>query len=263
MQLYTSPARILLVGEGDFSFAAALAKLRGTGAGIVATSYDSLHDVTQKYPGAADRLATLRGCGATIVHGVDATNMYMGATNMFEAVVFNFPHTGVNYRYDNSSYDPNLIARHFQSNQDLLRGFFVAARRLLVPKRGTILVAHKTLDPYDRWDIEGQARAASLCCVDRVPFNKASFPGYTPRTTLRNMCVKSYDVTNSFTYVFRPGEASPARSEMTGRNVLGLVQCSNAMVTPAQKIAHEHRSNMMNPDYLRAHGLPRRPGVLG
>jgi 25S rRNA (uracil2634-N3)-methyltransferase len=53
--LYKRSQRILLVGEGDFSFTLALATVIG-GSGIVATSYDSASDVATKYPSATDVL---------------------------------------------------------------------------------------------------------------------------------------------------------------------------------------------------------------
>ena len=46
--LYSRGQRVLLVGEGDFTFALALAAAVG-GGGIVATSFDSLSDVHSKY----------------------------------------------------------------------------------------------------------------------------------------------------------------------------------------------------------------------
>jgi 25S rRNA (uracil2634-N3)-methyltransferase len=41
IQHYSSSHKILLVGEGDFSFAACLAKAFGTAANMTATSFDS------------------------------------------------------------------------------------------------------------------------------------------------------------------------------------------------------------------------------
>jgi hypothetical protein len=46
--LYRRGQRLLLVGEGDFSFALSLAASVG-GAGITATSFDTLPDVNAKY----------------------------------------------------------------------------------------------------------------------------------------------------------------------------------------------------------------------
>ena len=62
---YSSSHRILLVGEGDLSFAAALAVLEG-GANITASTLDTADELEAKYPAVQERLAALRAAGATI-----------------------------------------------------------------------------------------------------------------------------------------------------------------------------------------------------
>jgi|AntAceMinimDraft_5_1070358.scaffolds.fasta_scaffold140142_1 hypothetical protein len=90
--------RLLLVGEGDFSFALAWARFQARAASptsapalLTATSLDSEADVAKKY-GLAN-VEQLRLLGATVVHGVNATQL--GACNFpyrFDDVRFNFPH---------------------------------------------------------------------------------------------------------------------------------------------------------------------------
>lgn len=94
--------RVLLVGEGDFSFAVALARcITATGARVLATSLESEDVIAQSWRGADNvaALATTPGAGAR--HGVDATAL----TNYFEPgsfdrVVFNFPHIAGKARMD-------------------------------------------------------------------------------------------------------------------------------------------------------------------
>lgn len=72
---YNKSKRILLVGEGDFSFTRSLLRLLGTGANLVATSYDSREVAHQKYASAADIEKELLASGVVVKYGVDATRL--------------------------------------------------------------------------------------------------------------------------------------------------------------------------------------------
>ena len=96
--------RILLVGEGDFSFALSLLATYGC-TSLVATSYDKKGAVISKYPQARGHLQALESEeGCRVIHGVDATKLgksgatYSGGKEIkkggFDRVVFNFPHVG-------------------------------------------------------------------------------------------------------------------------------------------------------------------------
>ncbi|KAK6230033.1 hypothetical protein QUC31_001551 [Theobroma cacao] len=98
---YSSRHEILLVGEGDFSFAACLARSFGSAANMVATSLDSKEMLKRKYSGAMTNLEELKELGCTIIHGVDANTMSRHAllkSKLFDQIVFNFPHAGFLYR---------------------------------------------------------------------------------------------------------------------------------------------------------------------
>ena len=53
---YTPSQSILIVGDGDFSFAHALASKLGTGRDITATSFDTAEEVTEKYAAKVQRI---------------------------------------------------------------------------------------------------------------------------------------------------------------------------------------------------------------
>ena len=102
--------RLLVLGDGDFSFSASLltdkeedtcARKRKTrrgsrekgAASVTATSLDSLEDVLRKYGSAADSLAHLaQDPNATVLHGVDATALAKSPGFCFDTVVWNFPY---------------------------------------------------------------------------------------------------------------------------------------------------------------------------
>jgi hypothetical protein len=96
--------KILLIGEGNFSFARALvrdapAELEHLPArNVTATAYDTEAECYDKYPEAADIVQDLRAAGAEVHFGVDATQL--GRTSSFKGrkwdrIVWNFPHAGL------------------------------------------------------------------------------------------------------------------------------------------------------------------------
>jgi len=97
---------ILLIGEGNFSFARALVMhpptplLHLPARNVTATAYDSEEACYSKYPDAADCVRTLRGAGAEVLFGVDATRLERCTVlrkRCFDRVMWNFPHAGVSY----------------------------------------------------------------------------------------------------------------------------------------------------------------------
>lgn len=95
--------RILLIGEGDFSFARALvhnapAELEYLPPkNVTATAYDSEEACYEKYHNTKDIVGLLRQKGVEVVFGVDGTRLErVGALRgrRWDRVVWNFPHAG-------------------------------------------------------------------------------------------------------------------------------------------------------------------------
>jgi len=95
--------KILLVGEGNFSFARALindppeelASLPPQN--ITATGYDTEEDCYVKHPASRLAVSFLRNCGVEIIFGVDATRLEKHASlkgKRWDRIVWNFPHAG-------------------------------------------------------------------------------------------------------------------------------------------------------------------------
>jgi len=179
--LYSGNERVLLVGEGNFSFARALCEHLGSGAGIYATALDSEAEVKTKYPDAAEHRRVIEDklAGTTLL-GVDATRLhkvkeFRGA---FKKVVFNFPHIGGGEKDVEKS-----VAEH----RKLLAAFFSSAARCLDPeaKGACIHVALKVGEPYKSWKVVQTARAAcpDLDITAAVPFVPSAWPGYVHRRT--------------------------------------------------------------------------------
>lgn len=94
---------ILLIGEGNFSFARALvcnpppALQYLPASNVVATAYDSEEECFSKYPEAQAIVEELRHKGAEVLFGVDATKLESTSSlrnRKFDKIVWNFPHAG-------------------------------------------------------------------------------------------------------------------------------------------------------------------------
>ena len=113
-------ARILLLGEGDFSFAYDLCQVISQVnscsdiVSVVATSFDERIDLLKKYSSVEKHLDRLsRSVKFEVIHGVDATKSLKAQLTdancrslVFDHVVFNFPHLG----YEDMKVHSSLIA---------------------------------------------------------------------------------------------------------------------------------------------------------
>ncbi|KAL8722359.1 MAG: hypothetical protein Q9225_001149 [Loekoesia sp. 1 TL-2023] len=184
--------RILLVGEGDFSFTHSLFHHHNCQY-LVATCYDSATTLAEKYPQSADFIRDLEDAAREdesselkILYGVDATKLGKGGSvgggkiirkGGFDRVVFNFPHVG------GLTKDVNRQVRY---NQELLVNFFKAAIPLLA-SAGTIVVTIFEGEPYSLWNIRDLARHVGLKVGRSFKFQSEAYPGYKHARTLGNI----------------------------------------------------------------------------
>lgn len=100
---FNSTDNILLIGEGNFSFARALVLSPPETlqflppSNVTATTYDTEEECCSKYPDAAEIIAALREKGVQLIFGVDATKLDKCPPlrgRVFDRVVWNFPHAG-------------------------------------------------------------------------------------------------------------------------------------------------------------------------
>jgi 25S rRNA (uracil2634-N3)-methyltransferase len=175
--LYANEAtnHVLLLGEGDFGFAASLATLWGDCSKLVATALQSEADVLA-LAGAEDNVETIRACGGTVLFGVDASRLHsgqdVGRKKGFDRVVFNFPLVNGGRPRD----PPAFTA----ANQSLLREVFhhVSTGSLLA-ENGELHITLPRGQPYDGWSLPTLAKLARLRVKRAVPFDLTCFPGYT------------------------------------------------------------------------------------
>mmetsp|Transcript_31255 Transcript_31255/g.58272 ORF Transcript_31255/g.58272 Transcript_31255/m.58272 type:complete len:290 (-) Transcript_31255:16-885(-) len=195
---YAPTDRVLLIGEGDFSFAAALVKtaystvplkdMRMTSR-LVATCLDNEEQLTTKYPGAAANIECVRKAGGIILTEFDATSMHeskdlkdavaqgghFSLKGAFDKIVFNFPHTGCGIKD---------TLKNNEVHRELLCSFLDSASKML-KKASEIHVTLKKGEPYDSWEFPNRVRDIGILSLIRAwDFYPHLYPGYQHRRTL-------------------------------------------------------------------------------
>ncbi|KAL6511869.1 hypothetical protein OROGR_021466 [Orobanche gracilis] len=193
---YSSRHRILLVGEGDFSFAASLARAFGNASNMVATSLDTQVYLDIKHPSASANVALLKEKGCSVMHDVDASTMSnqpLLSHRKFDRVVFNFPHAG----FFTSECSSVQIMRH----QDVVRGFLKNAYEM-VSERGEVHITHKTAHPFSAWGIEKLGEEAGFVLLEKAYFCIWDYPGYWNKRGDGSRSNETFPVGECSTYKF-------------------------------------------------------------
>ncbi|KAF3777111.1 Ferredoxin-fold anticodon-binding domain-containing protein 1 [Nymphaea thermarum] len=187
---YTSKQRILLVGEGDFSFSLSLASAFGFATGMVATSLDSK---------ATSNVKRLRQLGCKVLHGIDATTMSKNRSlrraKKFDRIVYNFPHAGF--------ICPEASAFQIELHKHLLMGFFENARELLSHGHGEVHVTHKQGYPYSKWELEKIAEKNGFVLVEASRFRLSDYPGYVNKRGAGSHPNRTFKVGRATTFRFK------------------------------------------------------------
>ncbi|XP_068989953.1 ferredoxin-fold anticodon-binding domain-containing protein 1 isoform X2 [Neodiprion pinetum] len=196
--LFRSNEKVLLVGEGNFSFSVCLSKLDQS-ISLTATCYES----PIVFESAKKNAEYLRNHGARVLLGVDATKLgehFPLVSEEFDKIIFNFPHTGGKMKINR--------------NRKLLRDFFISAENL-IKRNGSILVSlcngqggTPADSPQRRWDDSWQivemAAYGNFLLTGVQPFSRDELPGYTS-VGYRSL-EKSFATENLLVHIFQKAE---------------------------------------------------------
>lgn len=210
---------VLILGEGDLSFTHAMLTQRHRAYPrepfelVLASTYDSRDTVKQKYP--TNFLEKVKQYKNVIVkHNVDATmlsqcifpHVPVEKHKKFDAIIFNFPHTG---------------EQRTHLNRNLLRDAFASAAFYLKTHQPShFYLTMKNFAPYIHWNHVESATKAGLVCIYKKKFMENMWPTYVHQTTLLD--AKEVDAKNSLTYVFRPSSGKRLFSEVEHRKQLEI-----------------------------------------
>ncbi len=205
---YQKEMNILTIGDGDFTFSLALARmLCGKAWKIVATSYESKSTLQTVYPDINETIAELEGFRdqVKIEYGVDATKLSETLSSdsskmKFHRIVWNFPCTAEMNGQDGQN-------DAMERNKNLITNFVRNSIEYLQSNTSEIQMIHKTKPPYDQWNIdtvafEGWSSNDEECPLEfkgRLVFDKCLLPPYTPRKALDR---KSFSCHDACIYIF-------------------------------------------------------------
>ncbi|EEY65588.1 uncharacterized protein PITG_03093 [Phytophthora infestans T30-4] len=170
-------ARVLVVGDGNFSYSRAYLRANSARIGaseidVTVTSLDTKSQLMDMYPKSRDILDELHDGGVHVRHGVNATKLesYSFEDNepiKFDRIVFNFPHYAAEGGIGNKN-KRNKIHHHRQ----LLGDFFASASHVLASDgqiwvtlcagQGGTRLERKTRAVGDTWQIVHCAADAGL-----------------------------------------------------------------------------------------------------
>jgi len=200
---------ILLIGEGDLSFAASLATHHAC-THLTATVFEpSRAALLEKYPHAEANLTALETATppARVLFNIDARRMtpllkpkpsnpnanpkykpkHPQQVGAMDRIMFNFPHIG------GKSTDVN---RQVRANQELLVDFFRRALPSLAP-HGKMIVTLFEGEPYTLWNVKDLARHAGLAVERSFRFRAETYPGYRHARTLGVVRTRKGEVSES------------------------------------------------------------------
>ncbi|EHH56744.1 hypothetical protein EGM_06214 [Macaca fascicularis] len=205
-----APRRLLLVGEGNFSFAAALSETLDQNTRLTATCLQRQAELTRD-PVARENLRYLRERGIDVRFGVDCTQL----TDVFELhdrefnqIYFNFPHCG---RKAGVAKNRELLAKFFQSCADVLAEEGEVHVALCRGQGGTPADKPQR-EWHNSWQVVAMAALGGLILSDVYPFSCKAVPGY--KCTGYRSQDKSFHVEGALNHVFTrslPFEVSQPR----------------------------------------------------
>ncbi|CAH6867036.1 Fdxacb1 [Phodopus roborovskii] len=192
------PRRLLLVGEGNFSFTASLIDTLDPGISITATCLQHPADL-EGDPVTQENLQRLRERGVEVRFGVDCTQLprtLQAHERDFDRIYFNFPHCG---RKAGVAKNRELLAKFFQSCADILTKEGEVHVALCRGQGGTPADKPQR-EWHNSWQVVAMAALGGFILSDVYPFSCETVPGY--KCTGYRSQAKSFHIEGAVNHVF-------------------------------------------------------------
>nr|GME05790.1 heavy metal-associated isoprenylated plant protein 41-like protein [Ipomoea batatas] len=237
---YSSSHKMLLVGEGDFSFSTSLATAFGSAHNMIATSLDSEKFASENYSEAISNMEELKRTGCMMIFGVDATRMAHHPSLiglMFDRIIFNFPYAVISK--NDSCQD--ILWRH----QSLVRGFLRTAKQM-IHENGEVHITHRTDGFYSSWRIKFIASQLGLELIEAVDFNISDYPGYNAKSGTGSSGA-NFEWCPSKTYKFRHPHPESASCSADPEMILNLSEHSEESWSEESEMVELDQEDISSP----------------
>ncbi len=161
----------LFVGEGNFSFTLALARMENVDARRFVASTDA-SNVSLSSLGRRN-VSDLVARGIRVRFRVDATRLLRSfGDGRFDLVVFQFPHSGL-----------RPVANRRNPNHTLIRSFLSSATNVIKPDGRVAVTTIESPHYIGGFDFVEAARRAKMMCINQFSFDPRLYPGYVHEVT--------------------------------------------------------------------------------